>query len=505
MYIMDKAVACIYQNRITSKRKLIALLFVLLKISIAEANQAISMDILRINNINPRYFSDEAGKIIYLTGSHTWMNFQDIDYSDPPKRFDYKEYLKFLKENQHNFIRLWVWEQAKWISADSEDITIEPLPFKRTGPGMGNDKKLKFDLYQFDDSYFIRLRERVSEALVEGIYTSIMLFNGFSIEKKGDGYNLRNPWEGHPFHIDNNINGIDGDPYKENRGRTVHSLKDSKILKIQESYVKKVVDTLNDFPNVLWEIGNESNVDSQEWQYHMIHFIRRYEKEKQFQHPIGMTAIYPNGNNKILFDSPADWISPGEDEANLYKDNPPETIGRKVILSDTDHLWGIGGSRAWVWKSFMRGLNPIFMDPYKYDKFDNNIKKQLLSFSDLETIRKNMGFTLNFAKRINLAAMTPQSQMSSSGYCLSAEDGAFPEILIYLPSGKNVWVDLIKKSGVFDVKWFDPANGEELDGGVIAGGQKHILKTPFSYDSVVYIHKTENADFKTFRPENFYN
>jgi hypothetical protein len=94
--------------------------------------------------------------------------------------------------------------------------------------------------------------------------------------------------------------------------------------------------------------------------------------------------------------------------------------------------------------------------------------------------------------------------MSSSGYCLSAEDGALPEILIYLPSGKNVWVNLIKKSGAFDVKWFDPVNGEELDGGVIAGGQKHILKTPFSYDSVVYIHKIENADLKTFRPENPY-
>lgn len=39
--------------------------------------------------------------------------------------------------------------------------------------------------------------------------------------------------------------------------------------------------------------------------------------------------------------------------------------GHKVILSDTDHLWGIAGSREWVWKSFLRGLNPLFMDPYQ--------------------------------------------------------------------------------------------------------------------------------------------
>ena len=33
-------------------------------------------------------------------------------------------------------------------------------------------------------------------------------------------------------------------------------------------------------------------------------------------------------------------------------------------MTQADHLWGIGGNRAWVWKSFTRGLNPIFMDPY---------------------------------------------------------------------------------------------------------------------------------------------
>ena len=47
-----------------------------------------------------------------------------------------------------------------------------------------------------------------------------------------------------------------------------------------------------------------------------------------------------------------------------YQIDPPAADGRKVILTDTDHLWGIGGDVAWVWKSFLRGLNPIFMDPY---------------------------------------------------------------------------------------------------------------------------------------------
>jgi hypothetical protein len=33
---------------------------------------------LRVSTRNPRYFEDRAGKIVYLTGSHTWTNLQDI-------------------------------------------------------------------------------------------------------------------------------------------------------------------------------------------------------------------------------------------------------------------------------------------------------------------------------------------------------------------------------------------------------------------------------------------
>ena len=48
-----------------------------------------------------------------------------------------------------------------------------------------------------------------------------------------------------------------------------------------------------------------------------------------------------------------------------YKEDPPAADGRKVMLPDTDHLWGHGGNPGWVWKCFARGHNPIFMDPWQ--------------------------------------------------------------------------------------------------------------------------------------------
>jgi hypothetical protein len=92
---------------------------------------------------------------------------------------------------------------------------------------------------------------------------------------------------------------------------------------------------------VLYEISNESHPNSQEWQYHMINFIKDYEAGKPKQHPVGMTVEWPDGNNDELFASPANWISP-----NDYAD-PPPADGSKVIISDTDHIWGIGGDRDW--------------------------------------------------------------------------------------------------------------------------------------------------------------
>src|SRR5687767_11205908 len=78
---------------------------------------------LRVSEINPRYFTDDRGKAIYLTGSHTWNSWQDWPQGHQP--LDYTAYLDFLVEKGHNFLKLRVWE----------GIDTSPLPFARPGPG----------------------------------------------------------------------------------------------------------------------------------------------------------------------------------------------------------------------------------------------------------------------------------------------------------------------------------------------------------------------------------
>ena len=133
---------------------------------------------LKLNQSNPRYFTDGSGKAIYLTGSHNWKNLVEGGDADPPDAFDYQGYLNFLNNHNHNFIRLWAWRAPKNRGGTKFAYSL-PQPWPRTGPGIALDGKPKFDLSRFNQLYFDRLRSRVVAARDKGIYVSVMLFEGW--------------------------------------------------------------------------------------------------------------------------------------------------------------------------------------------------------------------------------------------------------------------------------------------------------------------------------------
>ena len=432
---------------------------------------------LRLSRDNPRYFTDDSGKAIYLTGSHTWSNLIDIDKTDSPNPFDFEGYLDFLGQHNHNFIRLWTWELAKYQYQGDEIKYAEPFPWRRTGPGNALDGKPKFDLTKFNKEYFNRLRKRVIDAGERGIYTSIMLF---------EGHGLRNSlppwcWDGHPFNINNNINDINGDPNSDGKGIEVHTLQIPAVLAIQKEYVKKVIDTVNDLDNVLYEIANESHEGSGRWQEELIQYIHTYESLKPKQHPVVYSAPdssrYARRTINALLNTRAEAVSPGWEDAPAdnsivpYRDDPPANDGKKVIINDTDHLWGVGGDRSWVWKSFVRGLNPIYMD-------------DLTAGVTHDEVRKALGQTLSYARKMNLKDMRPSNDLSSTKYCL-ANPGK--EYFIYKPySFASFKVNL--KAGNHSFEWFNPGKSiNESSGSFTAIGGYRSFIPPFAGDAVLYI------------------
>jgi hypothetical protein len=402
---------------------------------------------------------------------------------DPPGPFDFDAYLDLLGRHGHNFIRLWAWDSTTWDTrangALGKDFVhyVAPLPWPRTGPGAALDGKPRFDLSRFDDAYFERLRARTGAAGRRGIYVSVMLFEGWGLFHANRGRAAPEgwAWRGHPFHPENNVNGINADLDKNALGGAVHRLGNREVNAIQAAYIRKVVDTVNDRDNVLFEVINEGG--QKDWDWWVVETVREHERRKPRQHPVGLTG---HGAERLpsLLASPADWISPGRVDG--YGEDPPAWEGKKVRLLDTDHIWGVGGNPAWAWKSFVRGHNPLFMDPYDNAVLGRGAPEQW------EPLRRALGETRRLAGRVDLAAMVPRADLASTTYCL-ARPGV--EYVVLLPEGGEVEVDLSGATEAFRAEWIHPTTGRSTPSEPVSGGGRRTLKAPVPGPSILYLRK----------------
>jgi hypothetical protein len=445
---------------------------------------------LRILARNPRYFTDGSGKAMLLAGSHTWVNMLDIGKSDPPPTFNYGAYLDFLHNHNHNFFRLWTC--ALPHETDNEQtysviLFCDPQPWPRTGPGNAMDGKPRFDLTKFNQRYFDRLRSRVMLAGEQGIYVSVMLFDGFGVQFG------RHPDDGYPFDDGNNINEITAP------GTTSHDLGIPAVTRVQDAYVRKVIETVNDLDNVLYEVANEAGSYSTNWQYHMIDLIKHYEASMPKQHPVGMTFQYKGGTDATLYDSQADWVSPA---APL----PPEATGNKVIINDTDHSFyytkmmsgGHNGQRAWAWENFARGNNLAFMDPYLNALPGRNAPGSNEVDPYWEEIRRTLGDIRNYADKIDLANMVPQQALVvGGGFCLGSPGAQY---LVFHPGNGPVLDGIFKwfsgntfelktVPGTYAYEWFNPSTHSLVQTGTITVSTPQTFIAPFRGAAVLWLHE----------------
>ncbi len=439
---------------------------------------------LRRNPRNPRYFTDDSGRAISLTGTHTWNNLLDMGQSDPPPLFDFDWYLDLLEGLGHNFVRLWTWGllRTHWNAQD----VVSPFPWARTGPGLARDGRPKFDLLRYDEGYFERLRTRVAAAQARGIYVSVMLFESCAIGEPRADVQV--------FSQENSVNGPRLTAFDPN-GIPLDwvTLTNPEVTHLQEAYVRRVVETVNGFANVLYEICNEAGPHSHQWQDHFVAFLRQCEAALPEQHPIGVTAGM-GVDNAWLFASEADWASPEgwapEGETHVYRDGsatwgatPPER-GDRVVLLDTDHIWGCGGDVPWIWKSVCRGYQVLYMDPADDLPFGFYRIASRPPKAD-PAVRREMGRARAYLERMDLNEATPQNALASTGYCLAQPGAAY---LIYQPAAGGFTVHL--EAGMYEQEWHDPRAGQAIIADPLAvGSGPHDFEAPFAGASVLYLHQ----------------
>lgn len=453
---------------------------------------------------NPNYFEDSSGKPLILCGSHTWNTLQDWGANGKVRSLDFNAYVRFLKSHGHNFTLLWATELPTFrglpsTAAAPPDITVSPHPWLRTGPGAAADGGLKFDLTKFNQAYFDRLHSRVKALNNAGIYTGVYLFSGEFLLR------FRSATDGYPFTGANNVNGIDDGYLSELPQTAVNATTmttPNTITDFQDAYVKKMIDTLNDLPNVLWIVSEEASNKSGWWNSHLISLVKDIEKAKKYQHPVGYAAP-DSAPDSMIYNSDADWVAP------VVRVSPVTTQGTgsprfKVNINDSDHsyfgMWNQTpqANRNYAWENFMTGNQVIFMDPYLvyYPRENRNICADVVNGIGSKTdqrwdnFRNNLGYILRYSRKLNLARVTPQPALSSTHFCLAQTQQTGAEYLAYAPSGGSFRMDLsaMPASRKLAVEWFNPETGKVIRKTPIpAGNPSQTFTPPFKGDAVLYL------------------
>jgi hypothetical protein len=456
---------------------------------------------------NPHYFKDANGAALILNGSQTWNTLQDWGTNGSLQALDFNAFVDFLTLHGQNFTLLWTVEMPKFCALPTTaqsppEFTVGPLPWKRTGPGTATDGGPKFDLTQFDNTFFDRLRKRVQALNDAGIYAGVYLFTGEFLHV------FRCSNDGYPLTGANNINGVD-DGYtggREGVGAIAMTAPNA-LTRFQDAYVEKMIDTLNDLPNVLWIVSEEASSNSLWWNDHQISHVRAYESAKAHQHPIGYAA--PIGvPDAAIYNSDADWVAP------YARVSPASSCGTgkppcKVNINDSDHSYYAAvwrdtpqQNRNYEWENFTTGNQVLFMDPYvvQWEREKRNLcvspVNGICTAPDKrwDNVRDNLGYISNYSRKLNLVNIEPRDGLCSTGFCLAQTPPVGAEYLVYAPVGGAFTVDLsaMPSSRTLAVEWFNPSTGAVTAGKPIpSGSSSQAFVPPFSGDAVLYLVDTE--------------
>ena len=248
------------------------LLAVSLLASFAAPAAAESNKRLRLHPLNPHYFLFRGKPTVLITSGEHYGAVLNLD-------FDYATYLETLAKDGLNLTRTFTGAYCEPPGAfNIASNTLAPArdrficPWARSAqPGYANGGN-KFDLTQWDEAYFKRLKDFVAKADKRGIIVELNLFCPMYEESQ---------WRLSPQNAINNVNGI-GEVARTN----IYTLdKNGGLLAVQEAMVRKLVSELNGFDNVYYEICNEPYFGgvTLEWQHHIADVI--VETERKFLRP----------------------------------------------------------------------------------------------------------------------------------------------------------------------------------------------------------------------------
>ena len=475
--------------------KITSILFLVCLFTAISCGKRKSSEPLSLHPDNQHYLLFRGKPVVLIGSTEHYGAVINLD-------FDYIKYFNELVSSGLNVTRTFTGIYVEPVGAFGiKKNTLAPLegrficPWMRSGePGYaigGN----KFDLSQWDENYFLRLKDFITEAGKRNIVVELDLFSNF--------YDTLQ-WKLSPLYFKNNINGIGNIAgWKE-----ILSIKHPEIIDVQEKMVRKIIDELKEFDNLYYEICNEpyfgDTTALRIWEEHMTGIVVNTEKNYKHKHLISNNIA----NFYKLVGEPRSGVS----IYNFHYAAPPVTVPANY------HLEAVIGDNE-------TGFSGIDDDTYRTEAWDfilsggglfNNLDYSFtVGFEDGSfivdpdqpggggrTLRYQLMILADFMQSIDFIKMAPMDStaLSLNDDTTTTVNGlgnteGFYAIYLHRRDTATVQtgIDMQLPSGSYTLTWIDPKTGSESVNDLKnhTGNKAGIVTPDYSRDIALRVVKYE--------------
>lgn len=432
---------------------------------------------------NPHYFIYKNVPTILITSAEHYGAVLNLD-------FDYKVYLDELARNNLNLTRTFTGAYVEPVGAFKiEQNTLAPAPerficpwMRSTTPGYANGGN-KFDLSRWNEAYFKRLKDFVAYAERKNIVVELALFCPFYEDIQ---------WNISPLNAKNNINGVGTVDRSQVNTLDQHG----GLLAIQEAMVRKIVQELKSFSNLIYEICNEPYFGgvTLAWQHHIASIIEDEERKLNVKHLISQNIA--NGSAEIKDPYP------GVSVFNFHYASPPKTVAMNYHLNKVigDNETGFEGNADSTYRK--EGWAFILAGGGLYNNLDYSFtssqEKGTFKYPSTQpgggstALRKQLSYLRKFMEGFDFIKMKPDTTIlthnlpGGTTVKVLAEEGK--QYAVYIFGGNHAMLDLKIPPGNYAFEWINPVTGKVEEKSTIQSDGEISMTSPrFSEDIALKI------------------
>ena len=343
----------------------------------------------------------------------------------------------------------------------------------------------KFDLNKWDEEYFARLKDFLSEAGRRGVVVELVLFCPFYKDEM---------WKLSPMNAANNTGGVGKVKRTE-----VYTLKHKDMLAVHEAVTRKIVCDLKEFDNLYYEVCNEPYFGgvTLDWQNRIVAAIVDAEKDFPCKHLIAQNIA--NKWKKIEHPDPAVSIF------NFHYASPPEAVAMNFGLNRVigDDETGFRGSSDFIYRA--EGWDFLIAGGGIYSNLDYSFTPDHESGTAQPdapggggvALRRQLAILKRFIEGLDFVKMEPndsvvRSKPPKKGTVRAlVEKGKQYAIYVRGDGLRRLAVDL--PAGDYHAQWIGTKRGNIIGAEPFRhdGGQRILPVPPYSEDAALAIKVRE--------------